>query len=162
MSTNFRSRFAHARSASGVLKVGLVVAIAVGIGCSDLARNPTDVAFVGSRSNLANCGSMNFSAQQCASVQTAINMLKGSTSTICQDMGFAAQDRFDSNNYFYDPFTNNFGYSFYYLSPTIYLGWRAFQAGELTNTIAHEEDHYVVGSSEDTATAVGNGCATSL
>lgn len=77
-------------------------------------------------------------------------------------MGWNAWTRLHNGSYHYDPFTTDYGYSYPLDNEDLWLGSPAFWPGELTNTIAHEEDHFTAGSSEDTANAVGNQCATAL
>lgn len=144
-----------------VWKVALPLVLAVAIGCSDLTAISNNLLVIRKDESLPDyCN--NFSASQCDSIQRAINSLIGNPNQVCQDMGWDAWTRFHNGSYHYDPFTTYYGYSYPLDDEDLWLGSRAFWPGELTNTIAHEEDHFTAGSSEDTANAVGNQCATAL
>ena len=129
--------------------------------CSDLVTEP-QAGPDAPRFTESTCGN-GFSQAQCDAIQEALYYLQSHVSPECAAMGFWAQDRFDNGDFHYDASTTDYGYMYTGGSET-YLGGSAFNAGELANTIAHEESHHegyedLSNGGANDAYRVGDGCA---
>ena len=86
------------------------------------------------------CGN-GFAQWQCDAIEDALDFLRNHWNPGCQALGESATMRYEYGMMQYDGTTSDYGYMYTDQSNT-YLGWSAFDPGELANTIAHEEAHH--------------------
>ena len=143
--------------------VGLIalVAAAMASACSDLVSPSSARLPVVSRDE-QDCCAVPLTDDQKQQVQNAITGLQLSSIAICSNAGFFLQDRLNSGEIQYDWATSAYGYMNTNGDPNVYLGQIAFDPGELRNTLAHEESHfmgYEDSGPPETAYDVGDECA---
>lgn len=163
------------RQKRGWMRVaGWLVVVMVGVfsACADLVTEPrtadTAVPLLTEGDPTdptdSSCGN-GFAQWQCDAIEDALNYLMNHWDPLCQQLGQTATTRYQNGDFYYDGTGqwSDYGYMWPDQSGT-YLGWSAFSANELADTIAHEESHHhgyedLKDGSENDAYGAGERCA---